>query len=77
MQCIALQKCQLYVAEAAALMGCSSMKVYGLIRSGKLPAHKEGKAWKYALLIWRRIWIVSRRRTNKRYRCVFRSLLQG
>lgn len=46
MQCIALQKCQLYVAEAAALMGCSSMKVYGLIRSGKLPAHKEGKAWK-------------------------------
>lgn len=46
MQCIALQKCQLHVAEAAALMGCSSMKVYGLIRSGKLLAHKDGKAWK-------------------------------
>ena len=27
-------------------MGCSSMKVYGLIRSGKLLAHKDGKAWK-------------------------------
>lgn len=43
---IYIPKTQLYVAEAAELLGCSSMKVYGLIRSGKLKAHKEGKAWK-------------------------------
>ena len=43
---IYMPKTQLYVAEAAELLECSSLKVYGLIRSGKLNAHKEGKAWK-------------------------------
>ncbi len=46
MYVVEIVKCQLHVAEAAALLGCSSMKVYALINSKKLPAHKEGKAWK-------------------------------
>lgn len=46
MDFVKILKCQLHVSEVAASLGCSAMKVYGLIRSGKLPAHKEGKAWK-------------------------------
>lgn len=46
METVLLPKAMLYVAEAACVMGCSSEKVYGLIHRGKLPAHKEGKAWK-------------------------------
>lgn len=46
METVQVTKCQLHVTEAAVVMGCSAMKVYGLIRSGKLLAHKEGKAWK-------------------------------
>lgn len=43
---VSVVKAVLYVSEAASILGCSSEKVYGLIHSGKLNAHKEGKAWK-------------------------------
>lgn len=46
MKILQLTKCQLHVSEAACLLGCSSMKVYGLIHTKQLNAHKEGKAWK-------------------------------
>lgn len=46
MKIVAVGKAILYVSEAASILGCSSEKVYGLIHTGRLPAHKEGKAWK-------------------------------
>ena len=44
MKTVSVVKAVLYVSEAASILGCSSEKVYGLIHSGKLSAHKEGKA---------------------------------
>lgn len=43
---VAIQKIQIHVAEAAVLLSTSSLTVYKLISTGKLAAHKEGKAWK-------------------------------
>lgn len=45
MKAIAITKTVLHVSDVACLMNCSSMKVYGLIRTGHLDAHKAGKAW--------------------------------
>lgn len=41
-----IAKMQVHVSEAAALLGCSSQKLYMAIKSKELPAHKDGKAWK-------------------------------
>lgn len=46
MKTVAISKAELYVSEAASLVGCSSFIIYRLIRDKKLPAHKEGNAWK-------------------------------
>lgn len=46
MDVIFVAKAQLHVSDVASLLGCSSMKVYGLIKAGYLQAHKEGKAIK-------------------------------
>lgn len=41
-----IEKLFLHVSEVASLLGCSSHTVYQLIKSQRLLAHKEGKAWK-------------------------------
>lgn len=41
-----IEKVFLHVSDVASLLGCSSHTVYQLIKSGRLIAHKEGKAWK-------------------------------
>lgn len=46
MDVIFVAKAELHVSDVASLLGCSSMKVYGLIKKGYLSAHKEGKAIK-------------------------------
>jgi excisionase family DNA binding protein len=45
MKAIAITKTVLHVSDVACLMNCSSIKVYGLIRTGQLDAYKAGKAW--------------------------------
>jgi excisionase family DNA binding protein len=45
MNAVSITKTILHVSDVACLMNCSSMKVYGLIRTGQLDAHKTGKAW--------------------------------
>jgi|GEM_PF-1989107 len=45
MKALAITKIVLHVSDVACLMNCSSMKVYGLIRTGQIDAHKAGKAW--------------------------------
>lgn len=41
-----IEKVLLHVSDVASLLGCSSHKVYELIKGNQLMAHKEGKAWK-------------------------------
>lgn len=41
-----IAKIQVHVSEAAALIGCSSQKLYMAIKNKELHAHKDGKAWK-------------------------------
>jgi excisionase family DNA binding protein len=46
MEVLKIEKVVLHVSEVACLLQCSSLTVYKLIHSGKLPAYKSGKAWK-------------------------------
>lgn len=45
---IQVNKSVIFASEAAALLGMSVQRVYGLIHSGELPAYKEldSRAWK-------------------------------
>ena len=43
---IPINKYALSVAEAASVLGVSSCKIYQLIKSKDLPAHKTGHTWK-------------------------------
>ncbi len=42
-------KAELFAAEAAVMLGCSSAKVYILLNSGELKGRKEGRAWKVSV----------------------------
>jgi len=55
MEVLKIEKVVLHVSEVACLLQCSSLTVYKLIHSGKLPAYKSGKG-KYGYPTWKRIY---------------------